>query len=234
MKHYHKIQSVFLRDPITHRFIEDAWTCEEFDYLKDNEWVWTEKVDGTNIRVQWSKNNPTHITFKGKEDNAQIPPALEKTLHRKFDPIIGIFDRVFEKGEVCLYGEGYGVGINKVGKLYNSNTTAFVLFDVNIDGFWLKRNSVEDIANKLGVETVPIIEEGSLVDAIEYVRAGFHSLWGDFDAEGLVLRPKVEMFDRTGNRIITKIKTKDFERDTVRLFESLARYQESLKGSMSK
>lgn len=25
----------------------------EFDYLKDNTWIFTEKVDGTNIRIMW-------------------------------------------------------------------------------------------------------------------------------------------------------------------------------------
>jgi hypothetical protein len=37
------------------------------------------------------------------------------------------------------------------------------------------------------------------------------SRWGEFEAEGLVARPEVELFDRAGHRIITKIKAKDLK-----------------------
>jgi hypothetical protein len=36
------------------------------------------------------------------------------------------------------------------------------------------------------------------------------SLWGDFESEGIVARPKVELQTRGGRRIITKIKTVDY------------------------
>ena len=42
------------------------------------------------------------------------------------------------------------------------------------------------------------------------VRKGFKSFWGDFRAEGLVVRPGADLLDRHGNRVITKIKHKDF------------------------
>ena len=53
MREYHKIQSLFLRDPATqHRtFLHGQWSMPEFEYLADLEWTFTEKVDGTNIRV---------------------------------------------------------------------------------------------------------------------------------------------------------------------------------------
>ena len=34
--------------------------------------------------------------------------------------------------------------------------------------------------------------------------------WSTAKAEGLVLRPSVQLFNRKGERIITKVKTKDF------------------------
>lgn len=43
-------------------------------------------------------------------------------------------------------------------------------------------------------------------------RLGFKSTWGDFQAEGIVARPSVELKNRAGERIITKIKCKDFPR----------------------
>jgi hypothetical protein len=41
-------------------------------------------------------------------------------------------------------------------------------------------------------------------------QVGFTSTWGDFQAEGIVARPAVEMKTRSGHRIITKVKCKDF------------------------
>ena len=48
MTQYHKIQSVFKRDPNTKfkTLLEGEYSIPEFEYLKDNEWVFTEKVDG--------------------------------------------------------------------------------------------------------------------------------------------------------------------------------------------
>jgi len=213
MKEYHKIQSVFMRDEKTHKFREGAWTLPEFEYLNDNPWVGTEKVDGTNIRVMWEKENPTVITFRGRQDAvSEIQKPLLEKLTSMFSERLAIFDRIFEKGSVCLYGEGYGPGVNKAGKLYG-DAPSFVLFDVYIDKVWLRRESVENIAYHLNLHAVPIVARGNLPTLIEMVKRGMSSTWGNFQAEGLVIRPEVELFDRLGNRIITKVKTKDFLRD---------------------
>ena len=47
---------------------------------------------------------------------------------------------------------------------------------------------------------------------IQLTKKGFNSDWGNFKAEGIVARPKMELFARNGERIITKIKHKDFMR----------------------
>ncbi len=77
--------------------------------------------------------------------------------------------------------------------------------------WWLERVNVEDIALKLGIQVAPIVGEGTLSDAVEITRSGFKSKWGDFIAEGIVAIPKTELKTRKGERIITKIKHKDFK-----------------------
>lgn len=148
----------------------------------------------------------------GREENSQIPAKLTNHLMDFIGDRIETISRIFDCDSVCLFGEGYGIGINKAGKFYNDKTAQFVLFDVKIGDLWLKRESVEDIANNLHMGIVPIIRKGTLTEAIDFVRAGFNSTWGDFPAEGLVVRPSVELRDRQGKRIISKIKTKDFLR----------------------
>ena len=208
MNTYHKIQTIFKRDMSNHgQLIEGQFSDPVIEFLKDNRWVFTEKVDGTNIRVMWDGQE---ITFGGKTDNAQIPATLFKKLQDLFKNRESDFKEMFEEeGGVCLYGEGYGVKIQSGGN-YIPDGVDFVLFDIKIGDWWLKREDIEDIAQKLGLKVVPIINEGTISDMIEMTKQGFNSRWGDFIAEGIVARPSVEIRDRRGHRIITKIKYKDF------------------------
>lgn len=210
MKEYIKIQTVYKRDERTKKIIQGDYSIPEFQTLENASWVWTEKVDGTNIRIMWDGES---VVFGGKTDNAQIPVQLLYELQRLFEGTANKqkFKEVFTNStEVCLYGEGYGSKIQAAGKMYNPEGHNFVLFDVKIGNFWLERNNVEDIAAKLGIQIVPIVGEGTLIEAVEKVQQGMKSQWGDFTSEGLVLRPKTELFTRKGERIITKIKHKDF------------------------
>ena len=208
MKTYHKIQTVFKRDPKTNfkTLLKNEYSIPEFEYLKDNKWIFTEKVDGTNIRIMLQNSK---LTFGGKTDRAQIPKKLATRLDEKILPLLDKFIEIFGDTDVCLYGEGYGAKIQKGGRNYRSDQD-FVLFDIKINNQWLRREDVEDIANKLSLDIVPIIGEGTLEELIEYVKTGFNSIWGRFKAEGIVARPRIELNTKDGNRIITKLKYKDF------------------------
>ena len=207
---YHKIMSIFKRNMEgDKRFIIGQYSTPELKYLKDNDWVFTEKVDGTNIRVMWDGKD---IVYGGRSDNAQLQVNLIYKLDELFKSQINKFIELFgEEGNVCLYGEGYGAKIQKGGGNYISNGVSFILFDVQIGGIYLERQNVEDIAKKLGIDVVPIIGHGTLDDAIQMVKKGFNSKWGNFIAEGIVARPRVEMKTRRGERVITKVKVVDFK-----------------------
>lgn len=221
MKTYHKIQTVWLRDPNNRNktLLEGRWAKPEFEYLQRNEWFFEEKVNGTNVRVLWyggvllpgtAEAPPVpKLEFRGKTDNAQMPPKLLKALQTIFTE--DKMQEVFGNTNVCLYGEGYGVTIQKGGGNYRADQ-GFILFDVLIGEWWLQRPDVEDIAQKLNLDIVPIILKGTLHDMVAICREGFQSTWGDFSAEGLVGRPAVHLFNRKGERVITKLKCKDFSR----------------------
>lgn len=54
MVEYNKIETVFNRDTTgTKKLIRGDWRNEAVEYLKDSKWQFTEKFDGTNIRVIW-------------------------------------------------------------------------------------------------------------------------------------------------------------------------------------
>lgn len=207
MKEYHKIQTVYLRDPDNHykTLLEGQFAKPEFEYLKDNIWTFTEKVDGMNIRI--IRDNEGTVEFRGKTDKAEIPKWLFQTLGELFG--VRSFSR-HSLPALCLYGEGYGAKIQKGGESYIPNGQGFILFDVWVDGIWLDRHNVEDIAQKLNIKTVPIIGTGTLLEGIELVRHGFDSQLRNIPPEGIVMRPEVELLNRRSERVITKLKAKDF------------------------
>lgn len=206
MNKYSKIVTVWKRDPDNKykTLIEGEPATPEFAYLYNLNWIFTEKIDGTNIRIMWEDEI---LRFGGRTDNAQIPVFLYDKLQDMFKP-----DFFTEFESVCLYGEGYGAKIQKGGGNYNPNGVSFILFDIRIGNTWLKREDVDEIGAAMALDVVPIVGEGTLLDAVKMTEAGFNSIYGYFQAEGLVMRPEVELLDRRGKRIITKVKFKDFAR----------------------
>lgn len=162
-------------------------------------------VHNCNIRLDWDGYN---LVFKGRSDNAQIPPALLAYLETRFDD--GFVERLeseFGNTEVTLYGEGFGAGIQKGGGLYRK-TPEFILFDVRVGEWWLERDNIVDIADKFDIQRVPVVARGRIMDGLVYVARGFNSVIADEErlAEGIVGVPAVPLYARNGKRIITKIK----------------------------
>ncbi len=214
---YHKIQTVFKR---TERgiIIPDEYTTDEIAYLAPLKWRWTEKIDGTNIRLHY---DGTSVTVGGRTDNAQIPGSLVFALAKWNRP--EMWHEVFcadingvgceGPQDVTVYGEGYGAGIQKGGGLYRPDK-GFIVFDVRVGSFWLKPAAVADIATKLGFDTVPFIGEFTLPEAIATVRnrvSGVRSAFPGVAIEGIVGTPLARLYDAKGERMIVKLKVADFE-----------------------
>ena len=211
MNEYHKIETLFERDMEgTKKLIEGKYRNPSVEYLKDNKWNFTEKIDGTNIRVHWDGHK---VMFGGRTDAAQIPTDLMYALNDLFLGITNeqLFEQKFGATPVMLYGEGYGAGIQKGGGLYRQDK-GFILFDVFIGDLWLERENVEEIAKAFKLEVVPTVLTGTIDEAVAYIKTKPKCTVAkdEREAEGLVGRPVVEMKDRRGNRIIVKIKVCDF------------------------
>lgn len=207
MLEYQKIPGPYKRHtegPDKNKLIEGDWTSPELRLLHNVEWIWTEKVDGTNVRVFWDGYN---VTFGGRTANSQMPMPLLLALQDMFRE--ELFEQQFGEQPVTLYGEGYGAGIQK-GGAYRPDPS-FVLFDVLISDWWLLRQDVEDIAFALGIDTVPVVLRGSISDAIVTVEKNLWSAWNpDLAAEGLVGTTAIGLLRRNGQRIIVKVKSADF------------------------
>lgn len=208
MTEYNKIDTVFERDMNgTKKLIEGQFRSEAVEYLADCKWRFTEKIDGTNIRIHWDGHK---IAFGGRTERANIPSHLVNKLSEIFlnNETEELFEQKFGEKEVILFGEGYGVKIQNGGN-YRPDV-GFILFDVMIGENYQSRETVEDVAKCFGLEIVPVIMTGTIQEAVEFVKTKPDSTIGTAKMEGLVGCPMVEMKDRCGKRIIVKIKVCDF------------------------
>lgn len=209
-----KINSIYKRDE-RGAFIVGDYAVPEVEYLATCQWSWTEKVDGTNIRIglEQDEGKPAGILvyrIGGRTERANIPATLLDGIRS-----LGLERKMREKfgGPVTLYGEGYGAKIQKGGGNYRPDQS-FVLFDVKVGPWWLRREDVVDVAGALGIDVVPEVLVGTIADALALVDRpeGVTSSWGPFRAEGLVGRPTARLFDSKGNRILVKLKSVDFDK----------------------
>lgn len=213
MTEYTKIETIFERDMEgTKKLIEGKFRNETVEFLKDNLWICTEKIDGTNIGIVWDGHK---VLYQGRTERAQIPAHLMNKLVELFGGVANeeLFEQKFGETPVILFGEGYGAKIQNGGN-YRSDTS-FIMFDVYLpeQNLWLKRDAIEDIAKTFGIEVVPIIKECSIEEAVQFVKGKPKSTIGTADMEGLVCKPKVDILDRMGKRLIIKIKVCDFKTD---------------------
>lgn len=172
----------------TKRLIEGKFRNETVEFLKNNPWICTEKIDGTNIGIVWDGHK---VSYQGRTERAQIPAHLMNKLIELFGGSVNeeLFEQKFGETQAILFGEGY-------------------LPEKNL---WLKRDAIENIAQTFGIDVVPIIKECTITEAVQFVKGKPKSTIGTASMEGLVCKPKVDVLDRMGRRLIVKIKVCDFE-----------------------
>ena len=207
---YPKIPTMWKRDPETKykTLLEGDWATHEIGYLANLPWVGTEKVDGMNIRIGWDGQE---VKYTGRTDRAELPEPLLLRLQELFPPE-KMYEH-FQVYDVVLYGEGYGVKIQKGGG-YKPDGQDFILFDAYVYGHvWCGRSDLIQIAQDLGCDLVPEVFVGTLEEAAALTERGMPSVIADqygTMSEGLILKPAVELLNPVGERVITKIKTSDF------------------------
>ena len=210
---YQKIETLYKRDTEgTFKLIEGKFRNKIVKYLKDNKWYFTEKVGGMNIRVHWDGYK---ISFYGRSKSAILPEHLKTKLAEIFinNETEEMFEQLFGKQEVTLFGEGYGHKI-QVGDNYNSKECDFILFDVFTNNKYLPLEQVNQIAHSLNIRSVPIILTETIDNAVKFVKSKPKSYIAEnkeYEMEGLVGRPMTDIYDNEGNRIMVKIKARDFK-----------------------
>mgnify|MGYP001607011402 CR=1 FL=1 len=232
---YPKIETLFDRDPKTFKVLESKIRLAEFRLI--NTWYITEKIDGTNVRICYKslyeegkmivKANTALpfskriVDINGRTENAQMPTFLMNYLQRTFTPekFQAAFPDLKPEMDVVLFGEGYGPRIQKGGGNYRADVS-FRLFDVKVDKWWLEPDNISSVAEKMGVKTVPFLSHTVfLEEAVAFVKSSPFSRVALAEAraradnvlmEGIVARTVPMLLRRNGERLMWKLKRKDF------------------------
>ncbi len=225
---YPKIDTLFIRDE----------KFKVTQVLKDpateiiGRWLVTEKVDGTNLRIVFTPADDRpdcgdcgmglpcphtwgHVDIFTRTDAGQIPKFLRAKLEELF-PVEKFYtafpDNPFKR--IVLY-------IQKGGGNYRPDDTNFRVFDVLVTSktgksWWLNWTDVQDVALRLGVSTVPVLGVLGIDTIVSEVRGGIKSIVAGqdsgtaFQSEGIVARTDPYLLNQHGQRIVFKLKTKDF------------------------
>lgn len=186
---------------------DEAYRSPLLAYLADCEWVYSRKVDGENIRIQWDGEK---AIWNGKSNNFQCGADFTKYMNETF--LEEIFEEKFGRDKVVtIFGEK--MGPKTQGNELGLKKDELIIFDVNVNGTWLSGVDVVEVAHYFGCRTVfSLMPHGMKPESLHNLIMMCAN--GEFkDWEGIVARPLVEMRDQDNHRVIVKIKNRDYLRD---------------------
>ena len=214
MTEYQKIETLYKFDNTTKTYIGEFYN-QYVEYLRNNRWLTSEKVNGTNVSVQFDGHR---IEFQGRTERADLPKEVLEILTEKFGDSEVEFEQLFSGKPAILFMECYGGKIQ--GGAYGGKER-LVGFDVTVNGQYLDKRCIGEIFAKFGVDCVEFKEVENLDVAINEVKSwaenpkrgiSQYCEKGTTVKEGLVCVPSVRIYDNRGKRIIVKIKTEDLRK----------------------
>lgn len=167
----------------------------------------SEKIDGTSIGIKWDGER---ISFIGHTEKSQIAPRYLEYLNNRFGTkeFESCVEEIFGDKPVTLYGEGISKDYNVH---YGFPDGEFIFYDVQLaNGKFMNQTSLGDIAEKLGLK-MPYTKCFTIQQAIDFVKQRpMSKLDPSVRMEGLVLRPLIELYMNNDERVICKVKVRDF------------------------
>jgi len=163
-----------------------------------------EKIHGTSAHVQCIKGKLSF--FSGGSAHNKFVEIFSETLAGKMHGF---------KQDIIIYGEAYGGKQQGMRDTYGDKLK-FVVFDVKINDCWLNVIKAERIAKELGLEfvwyskTSTDIEELDKFKNQDSMQAIRNGQGEGKKAEGIIIRPLMELTRNNGERIIVKHKRDDF------------------------
>ena len=219
----------FEKYPKIHNVSDKLLMKYQYSKIDTKDWVALEKIHGANMSFTLTNDGiipGRRNAFLGNDRNFMtaglcIDGVIEKIKENR--RIFGT-DSVRLYGELCggLYPEPTVLNFGDLSpvqhEVYYSPIHHFVLFDIKLNGRFIPHDEVIDIGSSLKLLTAPILAKGSLEELLEISPVfptklpesiGLPPIENNY-AEGLVLKPRVPIFYRSGDRVIIKHKNPAF------------------------
>lgn len=193
--------------------------------ILQKECVLSEKIHGTNIRMMYSPSNGglilgsrNGIIYKNNQQKKEFYDFVDYCINK--EQVEQKLQKMNDFHDYVFYGEYFGAGVQKGIQYTCNNEKQIRIFDIrNSDGRFVNWGDVLEICNQVDFRVVPwsIIENIS-IDELKTKINNCISLVGqengviakDNVIEGLVIKPRVEMRDIYGDRVIAKYKSEKF------------------------
>ena len=168
-----------------------------------------EKIHGTSAGIHWKPwRYPLAFHISGAKYDQFVSLFNVEELTARFKTL-------FPKDKVSIYGEAYGGKAQGMRDTYGPNLQ-FVAFEVKVGDCWLAVPQAEDVATNLGLDFVWYTRVPTDLEEINRLRdqdsqqAIKNGMGEGHKAEGVVIRPLVELTKNNGERLVVKHKRDDF------------------------
>jgi ATP-dependent RNA circularization protein (DNA/RNA ligase family) len=208
---YPKIETLYNRDD-NFKVVPGDFRVPEFALVK--RWLFTEKIDGRNHRI--ILHHDGQVKHRGRTDRAQFADFEMAGAQAAIDE--DQLRYVIKEGDsgwplTILYGELYGPKIQGGGKYRDD--VGFRLFDIRIEDWWMNWSDVVDIGTQLGLQIVPVLGEydswlPTCLDELLDLLPDGSRLEKPGEPEGVVARTEPLLMTRRGDRLMWKLKVRDF------------------------
>ena len=214
---YHKIDTLFERDE-NFKVNVNKVRRPEFDLIK--EWYIEEKIDGMSVGFRYYRDSlyDDGIIFgrtgntNWNANNRVFMDRQSKDMHQSATEILQDYDLE----HLTIYGELYGPGIQNGGSYRDD--LGFICFDMTANDTWLNVKDRNTNAERIGVDVPYHFKLFSDIDSVARRLANNTQaspqakLNGKPErmAEGVIGRPPVNLYDQRGNRVMWKLKGRDF------------------------
>lgn len=227
---YDKILAPFARDTAKSKYVDIMkFSRHEFEMLANVGWNWTLKIDGTNINVIWDGER---VSYVGHTEKTQFNERTKKFLDETFltPEAETIFEDLYGKRPVKISMEFVSKDMNQNYGYIEGAVYIFDIFNMETGKIWTSEETLNTFVERFEGSRVfiaPFIGYMNIWDAVDLAK-GYEIIWnrhpekwkgeniliknplGPYTIEGIVGRLPYELFDNNGNRIITKVKCKDY------------------------
>ncbi len=167
--------------------------------------VATEKVHGTCTLLGWL-GGVCAMSSKGYGGGGTVIKEDEKNLYWRMARKYQLFEKIAGLGNVMLFGETFGAGVQDLGYGTQKGEPNFFVFDISIDGHYLDYDDFARICSTRDIPMAQVLYRGPFGPDCLAHTSGAETISGKavHMREGIVIRPIKERYVPDLGRVILK------------------------------